>query len=551
MKRIVFAALAIFAITAAMTAQTADQLPVTKLPPITITVFNSNTMPVPPDDNRAMKLIKDKLGVTIKWDMAVGDIDQKIGVMIAGQDYPDLLHVSSQKFIDAGALIPLEDLVEKYAPNLKKHYQYDPIVWQKLHEKDGHIYCLADYGVVENGDSGTGYYGVGMFIQKAILKEYGFPKVTTIDEYFALIEKYKKAHPTTKDGKPTIGFSILTYDWHKFDLCNPPPFLAGFPNDGDGIVDPKTYKYRVQYYGPEAKRWYKLLNAMNAKGLVDRESFVDNYDQYLAKLANAQILGCHDQYWQMQDGQKPLIAQKRIWETMVGLPIVFDKSIKPHYRDSALPNLQRGYGISVKAKDPVRIIKFLDEQLDPKWQRAQMWGLEGVDYVYAKDGQPSRTQAQRDQQNDPTWRLHNLAELWNSEAPKLEGHFTKGGLATGLGDNKNEFLESQFPEDRELLKAYGASSYAALIDPAPPLNPPWYPAWQISPADGSAEKMAFTKAQDTYAKDLPKVILAKPADFEKEWANYLADLKACNLDVFEKFMQAGIDDRMKKYGPKK
>jgi putative aldouronate transport system substrate-binding protein len=289
MKRTILAVLVIFAMATALTAQTVDKLPVTKLPPITITVFNSTPNPVPPDDNRAMKLIQEKLGVTIKWDKAVGDVAQKTGVMIAGQDYPDLLHVSDSKFIDAGALIPLEDLIEKYAPNLKKHYQNDPIVWKKLHEKDGHIYCLADYGVIANGDSGTTYYGVGMFIQKAIMKEYGFPKIKTIDEYFALIEKYKKAHPTTKDGKPTIGFSILTYDWHRFSLVNPPPFLAGYPNDGDGIVDPKTYKYRLQYYGPEAKRWFKLLNGLNEKGLVDRESFVDNYDQYLAKIANGQV----------------------------------------------------------------------------------------------------------------------------------------------------------------------------------------------------------------------------------------------------------------------
>lgn len=502
---------------------------------------------MPPDDNRAYKLMKEKLGVTLKWDIAVGEVDQKIGVMIAGQDYPDLLQINSPKFIDAGACIPLEELIEKYAPNLKRHYQSNPITWAKMHEKDGHVYTLVDYGIPENGPTATEYYGPAMFIQKAIMKEAGFPKITTIDEYFDLIAKYKAKHPTTKDGKPTIGFSILTYDWHRFDLCNPPPFLSGYPNDGDGIVDPKTGKYRVQYYGPEAKRWYKLLNQMNDKGLVDRESFVDNYDQYLAKLANGQILGVHDQYWQFQDASKSLISQNRIWETLRPLPIVFDKTIKPHWRDSPLPNLQRGYAISVKAKDPIRIIKFLDEQLAPAWYKVFQWGLEGVDYSIDKDGQPVCTPEQRIRWDDVTWKLHNLAELWWYSAPKLEGHFTKGGLACPPRDNEKEYFASLHPEDVQILKAYGATSYSDLMDKNTPANPSWYPAWQITPSDGSPERLAFTKAQDTYAKDLPKVILAKPADFEKEWENYLNDLKKCNLPVFEKFIQAGIDERIKLY----
>lgn len=539
-------------VASSLVAQPVDKLPKTKLPPIEISVFTVNTnYPIPPATNRAYKLIKEKLGVTFKWDIVVGEADQKIGVMIAGQDYPDLLHINSPKFIDAGACIPLEDLIEKYAPNLKRHYQSDPVTWAKMHEADGHVYCLIDYGVPENGEIATDYWGPAMFIQKAVLKEFGFPKIKTIDEYFDLIAKYKAKYPKTKDGKPTIGFSILTYDWHKFNLCNPPPFLAGYPNDGDVIVDPKTGKARVQYYGPEAKRWYKILNQMNQKGLIDRESFTDNYDQYLAKLSNGQVLGVHDQYWQFQDANKALVAQNRIWETMMPLPIVFDKSIKPHWRDRTLPNLQRGYGISIKAKDPVRIIKFLDEQLDPAWQKIMTWGVEGEDYYFQKNGQPNQTKEQALRWDDPTWRLNNLAELWWAEAPKLEGRFTKNGLACSLRQNPDIYLATLRPEDQQVLKAYGAFSWSDLMDKDPPQNAAWYPAWQFPAADGSPAKIAQTKMQDTYARDLPKVIMCKPEDFEKEWANYVANLKKCKPEDFETAMQAFLDERIKKFGAKK
>jgi len=521
-------------------------------PPITISVFQLENFPAPPRDNRMYKLIQDKLGVTFTWDIAVGNKDAKIGVMIASQDYPDILTIDSNKFIEAGALLPLEDLVEKYAPNLKRHYQADPIVWKKMFEKDGHIYALPNYGVVENGQSATDFEGPAMFIQKAVMKEAGYPKITTIDQYFDLIAKYKAKHPKTADGKPTIGFSILTFDWHIFNLINPPVFLAGFPNDGNGFVDTKTNKYQVHLGSAYAKRWYKLLNTLNTKGLVDQESFVDNYDQYLAKLTNGQILGMHDQYWQFSDSQKPLIAQDKIPLTMMPLPIVFDKATKPHWRDNPLPNLQRGYGISNQVSDEkaIRIIKFLDAQLSEEWQRNLQWGLEGQDYTLGAKGLPVRTETQRAQWRDPTWRLQNLAELWWYDAPKMEGRF-KNGAATSITDNTTEFLPSQMAMDLEIYKAYGVTNWNEMMDKNPPVNPPWYPAWQISPPDGSPAQLGWKKAEDTYKKFLPKVILGTPGEFEKNWKEYTDALAKTNLKAYEEFVQAGINDRVQKFGTKK
>jgi putative aldouronate transport system substrate-binding protein len=141
----------------------------------------------------------------------------------------------------------------------------------------------------------------------------------------------------------------------------------------------------------------------------------------------------HDQYWQFQDASKSLVAQNRVWETMMPLPIVFAKSIKPHWRDQTLPNLQRGYGISIKAKDPVRIIKFLDEQFDPAWYKIMQRGVEGVDYSYAKNGQPAQTPEQAVRWDDVTWKLHNLAELWWAEAPSTRATSRRAGSPLPCG----------------------------------------------------------------------------------------------------------------------
>ena len=66
--------------------------------PITLSVFSMASMQQPPADNKIYKWMEENLHVSFTWDILVGDKDQKIGVMIAGGDYPDLLHVDSKKF---------------------------------------------------------------------------------------------------------------------------------------------------------------------------------------------------------------------------------------------------------------------------------------------------------------------------------------------------------------------------------------------------------------------------------------------------------------------
>jgi putative aldouronate transport system substrate-binding protein len=135
--------------------------------PITISVFSMAAMQQPPADNKIYKWIQDNLHVSFSWDILVGDKDQKIGVMIAGGDYPDLLHVDSAKFYEAGALIPLDDLIDTYAPRLKKHYAE---AWEKMKESDGHVYTLPVWGVVSGKDYSSWYGDSALWVQNEVLK---------------------------------------------------------------------------------------------------------------------------------------------------------------------------------------------------------------------------------------------------------------------------------------------------------------------------------------------------------------------------------------------
>ena len=537
---------------------------------LNISVFTIQQREQPPADNKTYKWIEEKFGVTFSWDILVGDKDQKIGVLIASNDLPDLVEVDSEKFQGAGCLYDLKPLVEKYAPNLLKHYS---TAWKQMIDQDSekdangnivveHIYSLPNYGVYGGTPSDTYYNQNGWWVQKAVLKEFGYPVIKTIDEYFDLIEKYYKKYPTI-DGMPTIPFSIITADWEAFNLWNPPQFLGGNPNDGNGHVvkEGNKYVYYDIFTDDNAKRWFKLANGYFQRGLIDPASFTDNRDQYYAKIAQGRVLGMFIQGWQfMGEPEQTLWTAGKDERTYAPLPVTFDESIRPHYRDRSLPNLQRGYGITKKCPEDkaIKILQFMDEMIKEENQKILYWGFEGTDYLIDTDGSKTgekgaayRTQAMRDQQKDPNYLEKNFAMLWREEAPKLEGTMPSG-YSRSMDDLPWEYALSQKQVDLDLWEAYGVGSYAEFVDPNPPQNAGWYPMWQCNPSaeNGGFEEeaaVAMTGFETVQRKYLPQMIMGKPADFDKTWDEYCALLKPLT-EVYDKFMQQQLDHRVEVFG---
>ena len=540
--------------------------------PLDISVFTIQNREQPSADNPAYKWIADNFGVTFQWDVLVGDKDQKIGLYISSGDLPDLVEVDSEKFQGAGLLRDLKPLLEKYAPNLMKHYAS---AWKKMIYQDSkkdangnvveeHIYSLPNYGVVDGITSGTYYNQNGWWIQKAVLKEFGYPDIRTIDQYFDLIESYMKKYPTI-DGMPTIPFSILTYDWEAFNLWNPPNFLGGNPNDGNGHVEKidGKYVYKDNFASDDAKKWFKLANGYYKRGLIDPASFTDNKDQYYAKITQGRVLGMFIQGWEfMGQYDQALYAAGKDERTYAPLPETFEGD-EPKYVDDDLPNLQRGYGITVNCPEEkaIRIIKFMDEMIKEENQKVLYWGFEGTDYLIDKDGSVTgtkgaayRTQEMRDNWMDPNWNQMNRAMFWLDEAPKLEGTLPSG-YTRDMNDLPWEYAASQKAVDVELWKAYGVGSYKEFMrkNQKEVRNEPWYPLWQCNPnAENGGEeeeaKLAQIVMEDNCArKYLPKLIMGSEADFEKTWAEYTAAL-APALETWNKYFQGQLDQRIKAYG---
>ncbi|MBE0601716.1 MAG: extracellular solute-binding protein, partial [Firmicutes bacterium] len=332
--------------------------------PLTVTVFCGDPRDQPTSDNKIFKMIEEEFGLKFEFEFLAGDLDETLGVKIAGQDYADLMDGgnSAEKLISAGALINLMDYINaEDTPNLYTHIE--PYLKRLLNE-DGELFIVPNYGRNYNSnDYGLNYVnGPAFFIQKQVLAWDNYPMIKTVDEYFDLIERYVAANPTAANGAPNEGFAILTDSWRAFCLFNPVQHLMGRPNDGDVIVDIdnnyKTEAYVIQDY---AKPYYQKLNEMYHKGLISQDTFVMNYDQYIAKLSSGTVVGMFDQNWDFQTATDALRAAEMFESTYQGLPIIYDaeqagKEITEHYLNGSVINVNRGFGISVNCKDPERLV---------------------------------------------------------------------------------------------------------------------------------------------------------------------------------------------------
>lgn len=503
-------------------------------------------------NNRVAKVIAKKIGATAVESYLTGQTDkERIGVMIAGGKYPDLIDgaAGTPQLIKAKALIPIDKYWDKY-PNIKNFYSKAD--WEKLRQPDGHVYYINQYGGTPAPVNPTPTYGGEAFwIQKAVVAEAGYPKITTLDQYFDIIEKYKAKHPTI-NGQPTVGFEIKCDGGSAcaFQLENPPQFLAGYPNDGKAIIDPKTLTAHDYDTIPEAKAYYQKLNEEYNKGIVDPQTFTASNDQFVAKISSGRVLGLIDQHWDFQNNaEAALISRGQVDRTYVPFGVTINEGVKPHYNSLGAIDCGSGIGITTSCKDPEGALKFLNDLLSPEVEILRNWGVKGVDYEVDSKGVFYRTQKQRDNNKNTDWVDNNMCGYGN--LPGLSGCMQKDGInAMNPGDQLGEFQQGLDPVDKKILDGYGYKKWTDFMNKPDPVNPAWFPIWsyvKTMPPDDPGY-LAFMKVDDIKKQTLPKVIMGGKGTFEANWSAYQAQIKGQkDLQTYEDSLSKEVKRRVKTF----
>ena len=381
-------------------------------------------------DNPVAKAITEATGVTLDVSYPVasqGDAKEDVALMIANDEYPDMIYAkgSATDLYQAGALIDMTDLIEKYGPNIKKMYgaEMEKLKWS---QDDPGIYQLSYAGVNQK----TLTTGGSCQIQWAALKEndYKYPK--TLDEYEKMIKSYLAAHPKTEDGLDMIGITMSASDWHwMITLGNPAGLIAdASPDNGQWIIDDE-YNVHYKHVTDEEKEYFKWLCRMYNEGILDPNFATQTDDDYIAKVASGRVVAITDAEWHYSQCEATLVADGKVDQTYVGLPV----TLREDQVEKALlyqgTTVGWGIGITKSCEDPVRAIKFLDYLCSDEGQILYHWGIEGENYFLDDDGQPYRTDEEvAKAQSDPDYHKNTGIDNYTGFPIYGAGSYTEDGF---------------------------------------------------------------------------------------------------------------------------
>ena len=495
-----------------------------------------------PWTNPVAQAITDATGVRLKIDYPVAAQDMKVALMIAEQNFPDLIYAKGDaaSLIDAGALLDMTDLIEQYGPNIKKMYgdEFDKL---KYSEEDPSIYQLSSYAM-----GGTVYKHSGTAqIQWAVLKENDYKVPRTLDELETMIKAYMKAHPTTESGLSTIGFTLSAADWHwMITLGNPAGYIAdGQPDNGQWIIG-EDFHAMYKLRSDAEREYFRWLNRMYNEGILDPEFATQTHEDYIAKIASGRVVALFDTDWDYQDAEKVLKADGKLDKTYAPLPVSISEDVKcPSLMSQGLVTGQ-GVGITTACKYPVEAIKFLDFLCSDEGQILTQWGIEGINYFVDENGKRYRTQEEIDYNNsDKDYQKKTGVGFYSYPFPTYGDGVTDTTGNTYTKASKDAVIAEYDAEQKAACEAWSVELLTDIFpQPSEFAIPEYPPVWAyIKPAELDD---IGNKLDEVAWSGLITCVIGKPEQFDANFDSMIASLESIGMSRAEEILTELIMEKV-------
>ncbi len=338
---------------------------------LTLTFFDKNTGDA--FENPVAEKITELTGIKIEVQQPTGNPEEKLGLMLISGDLPDLVLMDRRsdmvnKYIAGGALIPLNDLIEQYAPNVKA--QYGEVLNESRYEDGKNYYLNNWYGTDPDPER-------GIAIRMDLLKEFGYGEKAENDEYFTqeefvdMLKQYK-----AKYGEDVIPFTVNgeyqeTYMSTFRGMYGMKPYYEA---DGKLLLDVRHPRYLDMC---------KFVNMLYREGLLDNEWAVNKSDLFNQKMSGGNVMAANSG---IPDQINTLFREEEGEETEKQFHVfnIVADGVDPS-ATTFNPRPSLGWdaiGITVKNEHPEETMKFIDFLASEEGQYLLMWGVEGLHWDY-------------------------------------------------------------------------------------------------------------------------------------------------------------------------
>ena len=326
------------------------------------------------------KELEKRTGVKVKYiHPPVGQESESFNLMIASNELPDIVEYNwanalggPTNAINDQVIIPLNDYMEEYAPNLSKYLQDNPEIDKMIKTDDKQYYAFPFI----RGDKSL-LISSGLIIRRDWLNDLGLELPETIQDWEYTLEQFR-------DKKGATAPFTMANNWTMRILYNM------FSASNNFYIDNGKIKYGP--LEPEYKEAVVTLNRWFENGLLDK-----NYVSVDGTIQDANMLNGKSGATISTGGS----GIGRWLETMkekdpkfdlagVKMPIVNENTV-PRFAPFELEYPMSGCAaITTASKNPELAAKFLDYAYSEDGHNLYNFGIEGKSFNYV-DGYPKYT----------------------------------------------------------------------------------------------------------------------------------------------------------------
>ena len=335
------------------------------------------------DGTAVQKEIENRTGIHIEWDTYSSDVETVLQTRLASMEgLPDMVeippfdsNVGVDTYSSNGVLIPLNDLIEEYAPNIKALFEKYPALEAKCTSSDGNIYALAGWW----GDIND-YVPDYLYIRQDWLDNLGLEMPKTVDELYDVLVAFKE-QDANGNGNPNDEIPMATKNGIKQLYY----LMTGFGYDTNSLwYTDDSGKVHYAAVEDQYKEMLAFLNKCYSEGLIS-----DDLDgTLLTQNITEDKVGivCHDPADNMASSDDLARTSNPDCDYEFMPVIQVDENGTAHMTKRVLA--YHHSGVTSACKNPEAAVQWIDYvYASQDGLMLYNYGIEGMSYEYDESGE--------------------------------------------------------------------------------------------------------------------------------------------------------------------
>lgn len=456
------------------------------------------------------KELEEKANVHINWEYYRADWDSKKQLILASGDLPDIFFGSATLTgadieMSLDSLIPLDDLIAEYAPNIQRMLEAYPGAADLCRFSDGKMYALPHVSPDRPVHFGS------MYINQAWLDKLGLEMPTTIDELNEVARAFVTQDPNGNGEADEIGIAFADVVGANFGSR---VWLGAFGIHDSldswlALDDDKNVVYNPAQ--PGYKDYVAWLHYLYEEGLTDREFLTQDFAQYKAKTRRSEMeISGIQAGWDISQMNNPNYT--------VLMPVVGpngDQFVSGNTLFNKLgPEGYYAMCITTECEDPVAAIKWADQFYADEYGIQAYYGAYGISLLENEDGSISFTFPEGQTMDNWKW-TNGMSDRfvgWVSDEMEDKLIFDNWTYQNGVGKLQTD----------ERYKPYIHEEYVY-----PPI---------VLGAEAAEEAASIYADIESITNTFTAQWIAE-GGVEEQWDEYLAELENAGLSTWLKLYQ--------------